>query len=347
MNHLEDEFSLRLLRHLVSGDGVKVNINSLAKQVDIHRSTASSRVNALFDNRILDRPRYPFLHLFQEYPLLVIALADIPRTTQATEFFKEDSHIFAAYTCREGPYNTLLIEFFKDMESYHSWRETIVNEQKLPSRENRATAEVYIFSNKLGFKYDPSCFIQHLKNEMRNNKKIMLSGHKLDKKDFQIIELLMKGENVYPNDTYIAKENGTNRKKVQRRISTLISDRVIDEPKCYFPDLLTPPKYNLILTMFELKSKKPQVKKDLLKNNHIPRALESSIGRYNILTFSAFPTIDDFFEWADALANRYHDSIGAMSNIILSSKTPHTINPQKVSIGFIENKLQECKIKSK
>ena len=79
MNHLEDKFSLRLLRHLVSGDGVRVNINSLANKLKLHRTTVSKRVQLLFKHRILDKPRYPFLQLFHEYGLLVIALADIPR----------------------------------------------------------------------------------------------------------------------------------------------------------------------------------------------------------------------------------------------------------------------------
>lgn len=347
MNHLDDEFSLRLLRYLVSGDGIKININSMAKELKLHRTTVSKRIQSLYDRRILDKPRYPFIQLFQEYPLLVIALADIPRIPQSTTFFKEDSHIFAAYTCREGPYNTLLIEFFKDMESYHSWRESIVTEQKLPSRENRATAEVFIFSNKLGFKYDPSCFINQFKKEIKRRKKIELSGYSIDNVDLKIVELLSKGNHIYPNETYLAKEMDTNRKKINRRIESLLEYHIVDTPKCYFPDLFTPPKFNLVLTMLELKSRKDQVKMDLVNDNNIPRALLSSVGRYNILTFSAFRSIDDFFEWADNLSEKYQSSIGAMSHIILSSRTPHTIDPQKVSIGLIERKLWMCRKKVK
>ena len=344
MTILEDEFNLRLLRLLVSGKGVKVNINSLSKRLDMHRTTIKNRVDALFSNQILDKPRYSYLHLFQEYPLLILALADIPQSPQARHFFEEDSHIFAAYTCREGPYNTLLLEFFKDMESYHSWREGLVVEQKLPSRENRATADVYFFSNKLNFKYNPTCFVDAFEEQIKSKGKFTLNSHVLDGKDYLILQQLMKGNSISPNEKYLANELGTNSKKIQRRISGLLEHKIIDNAKCHFPDLLAPPKFNLIVTLVELKSNKSQIKNEIIQNNYISRALESSIGRYNTLIFSAFPRIDDFFEWTETLAGKYPDSIGAMFNIILSSKARHTINPQKVSIGLIEKKLRESKL---
>ncbi len=343
MNILDDEFNLRLLRLLVSGNGVRVNINSLAKEMQMHRTTIKNRLDRLLEKGILDRPRYPFIHLFQEYPLLILALADIPRTPQAQHFFEEDSHIFAAYTCREGAYNTMLIEFFRDIESYHSWREKLVIEDKLPRRENRATADVFFFSNKLCFKYTPACFVSEIGRLIARDGSVKLKGLGLDRTDFLIMNNLSKGRNVYPNETYLADQLDTNRKKVQRRISVLLDNKIIDAPKCYFPDLLTPPGYNLIITLLEIKAKKIQIKQDIMSNNYIPRALESSIGRYNTLLFSSFPTIDDFFEWSESLADRYPDSIGAMSNFILSSKPRQSINPQKVSIGLIEKKLWEFK----
>ncbi|MBU4031492.1 MAG: hypothetical protein KKH41_07550 [Candidatus Thermoplasmatota archaeon] len=35
---LEDDFNLRLLRHPASGNAVRVNINSLAKDLGMHRT---------------------------------------------------------------------------------------------------------------------------------------------------------------------------------------------------------------------------------------------------------------------------------------------------------------------
>jgi DNA-binding Lrp family transcriptional regulator len=343
MDHLRDEFSLRLLRYLVSGAGVRVNINSLAKELGMHRTTIKTRLDSLFENHMLARPRYPFMQLFQEYPLLILALADIPRIPQAQHFFEDDSHIFAAYTCREGDYNTMMIEFFKDMESYHSWREKIVSEEKLPKREGRATADVFFFSNRLCFKYDPACFVEAMGRAIAKDGSLNIKGQRLDHTDFKILDSLAHGRNVCPVETFLAKELGTNRKKVQRRTEALLGAGIIDSPRCHFPELLAPPGYNLIITLLEIKSRKAQIKQDILANNFIPRALESSIGRYNTLIFSAYPTIDDFFEWSEAIADRYPDCIGAMSNFILSSRPRHVINPQKVSLGLIERNLWEIK----
>ncbi len=142
---LKDELNLRLLRYLVSGEGVKVNISAVARRLDVHRATAKKKLEYLYDNGIVNPPLYPFDALFEEYPLLVIVEADMPRDPDITAFYREDSHIFAAFSCMEGPYNTLLIEFFRDLESYHSWREKIVQERRIPAREWRAPANAYIF----------------------------------------------------------------------------------------------------------------------------------------------------------------------------------------------------------
>ncbi|MCK4717195.1 MAG: hypothetical protein KAT70_00890 [Thermoplasmata archaeon] len=341
MEHLEDEFSLRLLRHIVSGNGVDVNINAIAKRLGIHRATAKSKVERLIEERILDPPRYPFPLLFQEYPLLVLAWADIPRIPQATIFFEEDPNIFAALSCMEGPHNTFLIEFFKDMEYYHSWREGIVKDQKLPGRENRAAAEVYMFSNRLELKYDPTCFLHDMRREFKTAGKLEVGGFVFDKNDLNIFDLLLSGECIHTNETYLAKELGTNRKRIARRTTMLLKEGIIGPPKCYFPDLLAPPKYNLIVSMLEMKKDREQIKRFLIADDHVPRALESSIGRYNLLLFSAFRAIDEFFEWGEMLIAEFPDSIGAMSNTILSSRSIHSIDAKKVSLGLIEKQLME------
>ncbi len=343
MDHLKDEFSLQLLRRLVSSDGVDVNIAGIAKRLGIHRTTAKNKVEALFQDKLLDHPRYPFLHLFQEYPLLVLAWADIPRIEQATMFFEEDPNIFAAMSCMEGPYNTFLIEFFRDMESYHSWRESIVKDQKLPSRENRVAADVSMFSNKLELKYDPACFVRNMRKEFKANGELELGGSLLHKTDFKIFDLLLNGEFINTNETYLASELGTNRKKIKRRITMLLEGNIIGPPRCYFPELLAPPRYNLIVSMIELKSRRKEIKRFLMSDNHIPRALESSIGRYNLLVFSAFRTIDEFFEWGESLLTEFPGSIGAISNTVLSSHPLYSIKAQKVSLGLIEKKLWECR----
>lgn len=345
MDTLEDELNLRILRYLVSGQGVKVNISALARKLDIHRATVKRRIENLYENKILNEPQYPFPQLFKEYPLLILVKADIPRTQDAKEFYKNESNIFAAFSCMEGPYNTLLIEFFKDLESYHRWREQIIEDQKIPSRFNRSAAHVDIFSNKLTFKYEPNCFIKDMKKEYEQKGSITIGEEKLDDASFKILENLTNGKCIRTNDSFIARELGSNRKTVKRRIENLIDEGIIDDPKCYFPNLFIPPGYNLVVTMIEVKSRGDDIKKYLRYDNHVSRAIETSTERYNILLFSAFQTIEDFFSWGENLNSRFPGCIGAISNTILSSRMIHTINPQKVSLGWIERKLWEIKQK--
>jgi len=336
-----DELDLRILRELVSGRGVSVNINSLAKDLDIHRSTARSKVEFLYKNKILNPPFYPFLHLFQEYPLLVLARADMPRTRQVKNFLTEDSNIFAAFSCMEGPYNTFLIEFFKDMETYHSWREKIVKDQKMAPRVNRVAADVKLFSNKLAFKYDPTCFIHDMRNEFARKKNLTIGDVILDQTTFRIFDALVSSKHIRTKESNIAKNLETNRKTVARRIRSLLDNRTIGQPRCFFPNFLVPPGHNLIVSMMEMKSRKEDIKNYLSRDNHVPRALIASIGRYNILIFSAFRTFEEFFAWGEGIISRFPDSIGAIDNTLLSPHMIHSINGQKVSLGFIERRLWE------
>jgi len=345
MNLLEDEVNLQLLRYLVSGEGIHVNINAIAKEFNIHRNTAKKKIQWLYDQKILNPPFYSFPYLYTQWPILVLVKADIPRSNEINEFYVDDGHIFAAFSCMEGPYNTLLIEFFENLESYHSWRERIVIEEKIPNREYRAPAHAYIFSNKLTFKNDPNCFIRSLKRSYQNQGHVMLNKCKLDETIFPIFEQLMLGNFIQRNDTYISSELGLNRKTIKHHIDRLIENQIIEEPRCFFPNLFVPPEYNLIVSMLEITSHNEKVKEYILNHDNIPRAQDTSTGCYNLLLFSAFHTIEGFFDLGEELLNMFAQDIGAISNIILSSRMIHTIKPQKLSLGWIDRKLWDIKHK--
>ncbi len=343
MNYREDELNLRLLRYLLSGEGVHVNISELSKELDIHWATAKKKLEALYEDEILNPPFYTFLQLFEEYPLLVLVKADMPRTKEIKNFYQDDSHIFAAFSCMEGFYNTFLIEYFKGLEDYHSWRGEIVKQDKIPDRGERTPAHAEFFSNRLTFKYEPRCFINRMVDEFEDKGFIELDGKKIEEDSFRILEKVMKGESIRTNYSYIGREIGVNRKTVKRRIDSLLRDEVIEKPKCFFPNLFVPPGYNLIITLIEAISDIEEIKEHLRKDDNIPRAVETSTERYNFLVFSAFESVDEFFKWGEKLNSKYPEKIGAISKTILSSKMIHLIEPQKVSLGFIEKKLWELK----
>ena len=340
MNHpLEDKLNLKLLRYLVSGKAVRVNIRALAKELQMHRSTVKKKVQWMYETNLLNPPFYPFPQLYKEYPLLVLVKADIPRTDETKEFFMDDAHIFAAFSCMEGPYNTLLMEFFKDLETYHSWREQIVKDQKIPTRDHRAPAHAYIFSNKLTFKYNPTCFIKELQSTYKQTGTVNINNIALDEQTFPLFMHLMNGRFIQRNDSHIARDLDINRKTINHRIEDLLKQQIINPPKCFFPNLFVPPSYNLVVSMIEVKRNNDAIKQYILKHNNIARAQETSTGCYNLLLFSAFKTIEDFFDLGEDLIKKFPFEIGAIENIILSSRMIHTIKPQKLSLGWIDRKL--------
>jgi hypothetical protein len=81
----------------------------------------------------------------------------------------------------------------------------------------------------------------------------------------------------------------------------------------------------------------------MIDNNNISRAQEASTGRYNFLVFSAFRTIEHFFDMGEDIMHQFPESIGAISNIILSSRMIHAIKPQKLSLSWIERRYWEIK----
>ncbi|MEF8878819.1 MAG: hypothetical protein V5A64_00310 [Candidatus Thermoplasmatota archaeon] len=345
MELLEDDLNLYLLRYLVSGEGVSVNIRSVARELDIHRATAKRRISFLYDKKILNPPFYSFPQLYKEYPLLILVKADMPRTQEVKDFLKDDSHVFAAFSCMEGPYNTFLMEFFEDLKSYHSWREQIVADKKIPTRHNRAAASANIFSNNLTFKYEPNCFVKELRKEFDRDGFVQIGDVRLGYEKFSIMYDLTQGKHLQRNDSFLSRELGVNRKTIKHRVGTLLDAGVIDPPKCFFPNLFIPPTYNLVVSLIEVKSGVDDVKKYIMDNNNISRAQEASTGRYNFLIFSAFKTIEHFFDTGRELISRFPNAIGDISNTILSSKMIHTIKPQKLSLGWIERKLWELKQK--
>jgi len=341
MDLLHDVNTLHLLRYLVSGEGVSVKINTIARDLKIHRATVKKKVEFLFDQDILTKPFYPFSHLYVEYPLLVLVKADMPRSKDVIDFLKDDSHIFAAFSCMEGPYNTFLIEYFKNLEAYHQWRERIVSEYKIPSREMRTAADTTIFSNKLTFKNNPNCFAFNLLDEFQKSGSIRINDMVLDDSTSLILIYLLNGRYIQSNDSFLSRELELNRKTVKRRIDMLFDHNILGKPKCFFPHLYVPPGYNIVVSMIEVKTKLAGIREYILRNNNIARAQEASTGRYNLLLFSAFRAIEDFFNMGENLFQDFSGSIGAIENIFLSSKMIHTIKPQKLSLSWIERRLWE------
>ena len=337
---LDDKTNLAILEHICNGAGVEVNISALAKSLRKHRDTIRDRVKDLFDYRIINKPVYPFIWLYQEYPLLVIVNADIPREPEYDQFLKEDEHIFGAFFVRDQEYNTFLIEYHKDISSYVDWRKKIVKEKKIPPRHDRTPTSASFLSNKHIIKYTPYSPIFQMEDRLQRGEEIYLNNYKINDVNFQILKSLMLGNCIRTNENLLARQLNINRKTIERRISALLNSNIIEKPACRFPKFFVPPDHFLVYYLIEVKTSMSQVIKAIKSDPSIPMALEASIGRYNLLLFQVFSTVDEHLEWELEYSKRFPGAFGAMRNIYLSPKMTVSINQQKISLGIIRNRME-------
>ncbi len=337
---LNDKLNLDLLEHICSGEGIEVNISALAKTFKRHRNTIKTQVNSLFENRIINRPIYPFIWLCQEYPLLVVAQAEFPRTKGIDNWFKNDKHIFAAFYVRDEEYNTLLIEYHKDIHTYGQWKKQLIRENIISSKDIRHPAHVLIFSNRDIFKYQPHSPIYLMEDKYRKGEELTINGYKINNFCFQILKKLVLGEGVRTNENLLAKDLNVHRRTIERRISVLRQQNIVSQPVCRFPIFFVPPDQILVYYLMEVKKSKDRIEKAILLDPHISLAIEAGIGRYNLLLFGVFFNVEDHFRWEERYDDKFKDCIGAMKKIYLSPKMTVPIDQQKVSLGIIKDRKE-------
>ncbi|MBM4247996.1 MAG: hypothetical protein FJ149_00880 [Euryarchaeota archaeon] len=332
---LNDRLNLEILESICSGTGVEVNISALANSFKRHRNTIKEQVKALFEHKILNRPIFPFIWLYEEYPLLVVVRADLPRNDQLDRWLKEDEHIFGAFYVRDEEYNTLLIEFFKDLHTYGEWRKKIVAENKIPPRESRYPSHSLLFSNRLMIKYQPYSPIYKMEERYKSGEDLTLNDFRLNNLCFQILKKLVLGEGIRTNENLLAQKLDVHRKTIERRISDLVKAGVVANPACRFPKFFVPPDSILIYYLIEVKKSMDKIVKAIKADPSIPLALEANIGRYNLLLFGALSNVEDSFNWEASYDSRFPDCIGAMKKIYLSPQMTASIDQQKVSLNII------------
>jgi hypothetical protein len=335
---LDDRLNLDILENICYGTGVEVNISALAKTFKRHRNTIKEQVRALFEHRILDRPIFPFIWLYTEYPMLLVVRADLPRTEQVDRFLKEDEHIFGAFYVRDEEYNTLLIEFFRDLHSYVEWRKNIVVQNRIPPRENRFPSQSLFFSSQNIVKYQPHSPISGMEERIRRGERLELNGFILNSLCFNIMKKLVLGEGIRTNENLLAQKLKVHRKTIERRIADLIRSGVVSHPACRFPKFFVPPDHILVYYLVEVKKNIDKIITAVKSDPSIPLALETNIGRYNLLLFGAFITVEDSFKWEEQYERRFPDCIGAMKKIYLSPQMTASIDQQKVSLNIIRQR---------
>lgn len=342
MQLVYDATDLMILRRVCSGYGVEINVAALSKMLGRHKRTIRNRVTSLLKYGVVDRPVFPFKALFQEYPLLVISYADLPYDEKTIDWLRNDKNVFAAYRVREGESNMVIFEFHKDVWDYHLWRERIAAEGKIPERSKRAPSHNYYFSNKAIFKYEPSTPIELIEKEFKEQGFVEVNGYELDEVAIGVLKHLLRGEGVRVNETLLAKELGLSRKAILNRLSKMQSSGIILNPLCRFPHFFVPPNYLLVLALVEVRRSLEDVMQQIKSDPHITLAYRISEGRYNLLLFGCYKTVEDYLKWEDLYGGKNPGCFGSIKISILSPKMTIHIDQQKVSLGIIEEKLKQA-----
>ena len=337
---LNDELNLKILKEICSGNGVDVNISELSRKLNKHRNTIRDRVENIIKYNVINKPMYPFYWLYSEYPLMVISRADLPRDKITNNFIENDPHIFAAFFKKDEEYNTFLIEYHKDIDSHLKWKENLINEGKLPPRETRYPSDAMFFSNKNFIKYNPAHMI-NMVEEDKNKHNSILNGYKLDDLSYKIIKNLVFGEGIHTNEHLLAEKLGFHRKTIERRIKTLIDNKIILPPVCRFPRFMTPPDYTLVVSLIEIKKYCNKVLKAWQSDPHISIILNTNMGRYTHIIFSSFYLIKDHIQWEEDYDQRFPNCIGAVKNKYLSPSMMFSIAQQFVSLEIINKKFKK------
>ena len=187
---LENENILKLLKLLCIGEGVDINISTLSKELDKHRNTIKERVNQLLSYKIIEKPFYPLLWLFNEYPLLVISKDKFYRDEATKAFIEKDHHILAGYFFQEEMYNTLTIQFHEDLDSYQTWSDNALENRKIIKEEDRCPPDALFFSTKRILKFDTSAPFRIIERGFNNGDIEEIGNLKLDN---LLVSIFMRG----------------------------------------------------------------------------------------------------------------------------------------------------------
>jgi hypothetical protein len=169
-----------------------------------------------------------------------------------------------------------------------------------------------------------------------------INGYKINGLGFEILKKLLLGEGIRTNENQLAEKLDVHRKTIERRIAMLLNENVVGPPLCRFPNLFVLMNQILVYYLVEIKKSQDKIIRAIKADPHIPLMFETNIGRYNLLLFGTFFTVEEHFEWEERYDQRFPDCIGAMKKIYLSPTMTASIDQQKVSLGIIRQKKEEA-----
>jgi predicted transcriptional regulator len=342
-NLLEDPVNLKLSELLCEGTGVEVNVSELSRILNKHRNTIDDRISKLLSSNIVDPPFCHFTHLLDAFPLMVIEKADYPRDTLTNHFIETDPYIEAAYFVKDEEYNTLLIEYHRDLYEYQNWKEWVKVEGKVTPSETRQPSEALFLSTRSIIKYETFSPIELIQDNFKKQKISHINNIPIDEHFLHILNALLRGEGLRINESVLARKLGLHRKTVKRRIDQLTDAKIISKPVCRFPAIWTPPEHFQVISLVEIKRRKETVVRALMRDPHVTVMIKTNTGRFNMVLFCAFYKMADHLAWQEEYDQRFPGCLGAVRNTYLSPAMKFSITQQYIYLLYIRTELQELR----
>jgi len=342
---MKKESTFKLLLLLCAGEGVDINVSALSNKLNKHRNTIKDRIERLLEHKIIEKPVYPLLWLFTEYPLLVISKDKLYRDENTRTYIENDPHIFAGYFFQEEVYNTLTIQFHEDLYSYQIWCDKVLENGKIIREEDRYPPDALLFSTKRILKYDTSTPFRIIERGFKKGVIKEIGNFKLDSLSINILKMILNGKAIRTNENSLARTLNVNRNTIIRQIQNLLEKGIIGKPTSRFPLAIVPPDYMLIFSLIEIKKRCEEVAEFIRRDPRVPLLIKTNAGRYNYFVASTFKTVEDHIKWQEKYTQNFHACIEAIKNTYLSPAMTFSINPNSVSLELIKKKLQllqEC-----
>jgi hypothetical protein len=141
----------------------------------------------------------------------------------------------------------------------------------------------------------------------------------------------------------LAQLLNVHRRTIERRIAALLRENIVSKPVCRFPRFFVPPDHILVYCLAEIKRSMGKIQDAIRKDSSIPLALETSMGRYNLLLFKVFRNVEEHFQWEERYDSQFPGCIGAMKKIFLSPHMTASIDQQKVSLSIIKRRKESLR----
>ena len=123
--HELDEIDLKIIKLLVSGEGLKLNLTLLCRKTGLHRKTVQRRLGLLFNEGLISEPvcRFPNFFVPPNY-ILTYSLFEIKDSKdKVIEEIKKDPYIPIAIKIIHERYNLLLFGNHRSISEHLRWEE--------------------------------------------------------------------------------------------------------------------------------------------------------------------------------------------------------------------------------